>query len=220
MGFMHKPIEHGLIFSDEAGFYPSSLWGHREGKSYFESPTDHTFGLVMSGQPELESPDRGRFSLPSGMYFSVPGKFSLSGTADVALFRRSGYRGLFLIGGPVESRGRLCYINDASTTLICPPPRNGDPCLNLLTFPPNILQSAHIHPTVRLGAVIGGSGECVLGKDERIKLRPGLVFQIEAGLVHSFSSGEHGLSVVAYHPDSEGGPTDSNHPMLVRTYLK
>jgi mannose-6-phosphate isomerase-like protein (cupin superfamily) len=65
--------------------------------------------------------------------------------------------------------------------------------------------------------VLSGSGDCVLD-DGRVPLRPGLVFAIDPGIRHCFESGAEGLSVAAYHPDSEGGPTDESHPMLNRTY--
>jgi hypothetical protein len=54
----------------------------------------------------------------------------------------------------------------------------------------------------------------------RQALKPGVAFVIEPNLLHSFESGPDGLNVIAYHPDSEGGPTDESHPMLNRTYLK
>lgn len=37
---------------------------------------------------------------------------------------------------------------------------------------------------------------------------------------HSFFADEEGVSVVAYHPDSDCGPEHNNHPMLNRTYDK
>lgn len=189
------------------------------GHQGFQCPYGHHFGFVMSGTVLMESDGRS-FSLITGMYFSVPTAFSLSGDGKVVLFLRHGYRGLFSVGGPVENRGRLSYIDNATTTLICPPPRNGDPCLSFLSFPPRIVQTQHIHPTVRLGAVISGSGFCVLGSGEKSALHPGHVFVIEEQTVHSFESGDSGLGVIAYHPDSEGGPTDSHHPMLLRTYMQ
>lgn len=212
-------ISHAAVLDFTTGMYPSQLIAHREGTTALSDASSHYFGIVISGAAQLEFDGMPSFPLAQGMYFSVPGACRLRGVADAAVFRRFGYRGLFSVGGPVERRGRLAYIDGCGTTLLCPPPRNGDPCLNLLTFPPNVKQSSHNHPSLRLGAVIAGAGVCV-GPGIREDLRPGQIFSIEDSTVHCFESGPDGLSVVAYHPESDGGPVDHNHPMLNRTYLR
>jgi quercetin dioxygenase-like cupin family protein len=218
MNFHARSIESGILYEKIEQAYPSSLLGHKGDLTSLNDPRTHSFGIVTSGKLQL-SMGNDSFTLRAGMYFSLPGIGQIQGDGEAALFQRHGYRGLFSIGGPVEKSGRLTYIDHCTTTLICPPPRDGDPCLNLLSFPANLKQSAHIHPTIRLGAVISGSGHCVLASG-RQALKPGVAFVIEPNLLHSFESGPDGLNVIAYHPDSEGGPTDESHPMLNRTYLK
>lgn len=218
MNFLARAIESGTLYEKIEQSYPSTLLGHKGDRNSLLDPHTHTFGIVTNGKVQiLRGEDT--FTLGKGMYFSVPGAFQIQGDGEAALFQRHGYRGLFSIGGPVEASGRLTYIDHCTTTLVCPPPRDGDPCLNLLSFPANLKQSVHIHPTIRLGAVISGSGHCVLPSG-RQPLKPGLAFVIEPNLLHSFESGPDGLNVIAYHPDSDGGPTDESHPMLNRTYLK
>lgn len=218
MKFFARAVEHGALYEKIEQAYPSSMIGHKGDATSINDPRTHSFGIVIEGKIDIEWAESS-FTLGAGMYFSVPGAFRIQGGGEAAIFQRHGYRGLFSIGGPVEKSGRLTYIDHCTTTLICPPPRDGDPCLNLLSFPPSLKQSAHIHPTVRLGAVISGSGHCVLA-DGRHALKPGIAFVIEPNLLHSFESGPNGLNVIAYHPDSDGGPTDESHPMLNRTFLK
>lgn len=218
MNFLARAIESGALYEKIEQAYPSTMLGHKGDTTSLRDPHTHSFGIVTRGKIQLHS-GGDSFSLREGMYFSVPGVCQIVGEGEAAVFQRHGYRGLFSIGGPVEQSGRLTYIDHCTTTLICPPPRDGDPCLNLLSFPANLKQSAHIHPTIRLGAVISGTGHCVLAAG-RQALKPGMAFVIEPNLLHSFESGPDGLNVIAYHPDSDGGPTDESHPMLNRTYLK
>jgi hypothetical protein len=44
-------------------------------------------------------------------------------------------------------------------------------------------------------------------------------WRIPTGSVHSFYTRETPLDVIAWHPDSDFGPTDENHPMRNRTIL-
>ena len=218
MNFLARTIESGRLYEKIEQAYPSTMLGHKGDTTSLIDPHTHSFGIVTRGKIQLHIGEDS-FTLREGMYFSAPGACQIVGEGEAALFQRHGYRGLFSIGGPVEPSGRLTYIDHCTTTLICPPPRDGDPCLNLLSFPGNLKQSAHIHPTIRLGAVISGTGHCVL-QGSRQALKPGMAFVIEPNLLHSFESGPDGLNVIAYHPDSDGGPTDESHPMLNRTYLK
>jgi len=126
-----------------------------------------------------------------------------------------------MLGGPVERRGRLRYINQCSDTTLVQPVRRGDPCLNLLYFPPDIYQTAHTHPSDRIGVVVSGRGSCHVGRENfKVPLNPGTIFHIEPECLHRFSTdaGEE-LRVIAYHPDSDCGPDDDNHAMINRTIV-
>nr|MBP9839320.1 AraC family ligand binding domain-containing protein [Pseudomonadota bacterium] len=128
--------------------------------------------------------------------------------------------GLFSIGGPLEDKGRLKYINNCSDTLLVPPPKLGEPCLNALYFPANTVQTSHTHPSFRVGIVSSGAGFC-LTQNSQYELRKGTVFLLPENTIHSFKTvGENSsLVVFAFHPDSDFGPTDENHPMINRTII-
>lgn len=158
------------------------------------------------------------WQLLPGMYAAIPGACRLQSRAAMVITRH-GYRGMQSFGGPVEAQGRLRYIDGCSDSLLIPPVRRGDACLNHLHFPPGIDQTAHTHPSVRIGLVIGGQGECVT-PSATIPLRAGLLFAIPPNGLHKFRTGVVGMDVIAYHPDSDCGPTDEDHPMLNRTLVE
>lgn len=139
------------------------------------------------------------------------------------LILRYGYRGIDLVGKS-EKRGRLSYIDGCTDSLLVMPPRLGDPCLNYLHFPMGIDQTQHLHPSIRMGIVIGGKGEAFQKPDGKREgwekdLVKGMMFCLEEGEVHSFRTAENYMDIIAYHPDSDFGPSDTNHPMLNRTYI-
>jgi hypothetical protein len=195
--------------------FPSSLSAWNNTKQQLPPDSFH-FGFVLHGSAELSSP-LGNFTLKEGMYFSVRGEGTISQGYGVVMSRYQ-YRGLFSIGGPVENTGRLRYIDGCSDTLLIPPPLLGDPCFNLLHIPRGTKQTAHTHPSLRFGAIFKGSGECVL-PDTRIPLSPGLIFSIDAHALHSFHTHDSDLLAVAYHPESDFGPTHEVHPMVNRTII-
>lgn len=94
----------------------------------------------------------------------------------------------------------------------------GDPCLNLLHIPPHTRQSRHTHPSHRIGVILSGVGECVT-PNATIPLVPGIVFVIPQNASHSFRTSGQALRVIAYHPESDFGPTDESHPMVNKTIL-
>jgi mannose-6-phosphate isomerase-like protein (cupin superfamily) len=71
---------------------------------------------------------------------------------------------------------------------------------------------------MRVGMVIRGHGACVT-PTETIPLMPGRVFVIRAEGPHRFRTTDSEMSVVAYHPDSDFGPTHEAHPMINRTMV-
>ena len=175
------------------------------------------FGFVLEGTAELTCA-QGSFSLRPGMYFSVPGEIRIEGEGRGFAVCRNRYRGFFSIGGPVEEKGRLNYIDGCTDSLLIPPVKWGDPCLNLLHIPPETEQSRHTHPSIRVGVIVSGSGECVT-PEKRYSLNPGVLFVIPAEAEHSFYTKDEALRVIAWHPDSDFGPTDEVHPMVNRTIL-
>jgi quercetin dioxygenase-like cupin family protein len=173
------------------------------------------FGFVHRGPATIHCA-AGRFTLRAGMYFAVPGELSVDGGGGLLVTHPS--TGLMQIGGPLEPTGRLRYIDGCTDTLLVAPPTRGDPCLSALYFPPHTRQTAHTHPSLRVGIVAAGEGACLL-PGARLPLRPGLAFVIAADAEHSFATEGAPLIVVAYHPDSDHGPTHADHPMINRTFI-
>jgi len=179
----------------------------------------NTYGYVMEGEAEIN----GKI-ISQEQYFSYwslePQKITYTG--KLVVFTRVGYKGQNCIGGPIEERGRLTYIDGCSDSLLIYPPRFGDPSLNQLYFPNNITQSFHTHPSIRLGVVAKGAGFATLknGEDEyEITLATGDMFCLEESELHRFRTTAREMTIIIYHPDGDWGPTDHDHVMKNRTYV-
>lgn len=201
--------------------YPSSAFKLEYGEigdlGYWNSsPISHTYGYVLSGNVILQNSKQ----CSAGEYFSFWSLDSqkITYTGKVVLFVRHGFKGMNLLGGPIEDKGRLTYIDGCSDSILIPPPRLGDPSLNQLYFPPNIEQTFHTHPSIRLGVIAKGGGFACL-KDGDLPLSTGDMFCLEEHELHRFKTEGNSMTVVVYHPDGDWGPTDHNHIMLNRTYL-
>lgn len=201
--------------------FPTVLWAwnSKEDKGFlsFEHSEDSHYGFVQEGMSTLFT-EFGVFPLHTGMYFSVKGKFNIIGGKGIVITRLD-HQSFFHIGGPVEPAGRLKYIDGCTDSLLIPPIKKGDACFNLLCFPEGIDQTEHTHPSDRIGVIYSGRGECVTPEGV-IDLEPGMIFRIVADGPHKFRTlkGEP-MSVIAYHPDSDFGPTDQVHPMINRTIV-
>jgi mannose-6-phosphate isomerase-like protein (cupin superfamily) len=155
--------------------------------------------------------------LDLGCFALVPGGAYVFGGTGLAIYTPA-YVGLAQAGGPVEASGRLKYIDGCSDSLLVCPARIGEPCLNLLHLPPHTAQTAHTHPSERIGIILRGAGTCRTPEGEHA-LGPGMFWWIPPGAVHAFHTGEDSLDVLAWHPDSDFGPTHDAHPMLNRTIV-
>lgn len=210
--------------------FPSYLSAWSEGISLDANDTHYLY-CMATYTPEhsfayLERIDQQgtvhSFALTEGMYACVPGSAYVHGGKGIVVSREN-YHGFFSLGGPAEKEGRLKYIDGCTDSLLIPPIKLGDPCLNLLYFPPDIDQTKHTHPSDRIGLVMSGEGRCHHWDDDIehiIRLTPDLIFCIHTDGPHKFSTpyGEE-MRVLAYHPDSDFGPTDQFHPMLNRTIV-
>ncbi|MEZ4223577.1 MAG: AraC family ligand binding domain-containing protein [Polyangiaceae bacterium] len=184
----------------------------------FGQPTSTCYVVVIDGVVHAKVSGF-ELSMSAGAYFSSPGEIELGVEGRAAVIERYGFRGL-VTAGRWEPTGRLTYIDGCSDTLLVPPPREGDSCLNHLHFPPGITQSIHSHPSIRLGAVSAGRGTAYGPGGWEQPLRRGSVFLLDPHEAHAFKTASESLDVIAFHPDSDWGPTDSVHPMLNRTYLR
>lgn len=219
-GFLTITAKNGLLHSDDDGKFRTLIFGFTQRKA-LELPSDHThFGVVISGEILLAYPGRRR-SLEAGDFFSVVGPARIeSSTGRGAVTSAYGYQGLNVIGGEIEERGRLKYIDGCTDTLLVPPVRKGDPCYNHLHFPKKITQTPHTHPSIRAGIVYRGQGECVIPEsDFAIPLSPGDIFIVKANTVHSFNTRHNEMDIIAFHPDSDTGVTDDDHPMVNQTIV-
>ena len=214
--FLHTCPGPGTLFDFSTGSHPALVSGWCDSEIDVPDGSTH-FGFVSRGHVRLRCAS-GAFDLNHGMYFAVPGAMRVAGHGTGMVVSMTGVRALFQIGGPVEAKGRLRYIDGCSDTLLIAPPLRGDPCLNLLHIPPGTNQTAHTHPSLRVGIVVDGAGSCRTPEGDT-PLTPGLVFAIPTGRRHSFHTDRRSLRIVAWHPDSDCGPTDDDHPMLNRTVV-
>lgn len=209
-------LKTGCLLASCDEQFPTALHGWNE--SALELPNSGThFGFVHSGTAVLRSA-AGEFAIGAKMYFCVPDSFSIAGGSGIVVTRQN-FTGLFSIGGKIEAHGRLRYIDGCTDTLLVAPPVLGDACLNALYFPLKIRQTPHTHPSVRVGIVAAGTGECVL-TDKTIPLKTGQAFVIAPETLHSFNTQTEKMIVIAYHPDSDFGATHENHPLINRTIVE
>jgi hypothetical protein len=178
------------------------------------------FGFVAAGAATIGDA-HSETRLSKGQWFCMPKGCQISALdpdTRVVISQKTGFTGLRAFGGPIEPLGRLKYIDRCSDTLLAPPPLLGDPCLNHLHFPLGIEQTEHTHPSVRCGVVAGGSGWCETPYGESAR-EPGLAFLIPTDGRHRFVTDTEPMDVIAYHPDTDWGPTDEEHPMVNRTLV-
>jgi quercetin dioxygenase-like cupin family protein len=216
----------GELLHDDTGKSNSVLYGfENESPEHLDNrqatiPNDGAcFGFIVTGRASLQ--DRNvNWRINTGQWFSVPSGLVLNLTANtrVVIAQSVGYQGIYAMGGPIEPQGRLRYIDGCSDTLLCAPQLLGDPCLNHLHFPTGIKQTAHTHPSLRAGIIAKGQGVCVANQQE-IPLTAGSLFYIAKNTEHCFITECSTMDVIAYHPDSDWGPTHNDHPMINRTWV-
>lgn len=190
--------------------FPTSFYSWKEDSLELSAGGTH-FGYVFKGDSLLKT-NLGSFSLREKMFFCVPDNFMIEGGEGV-IITRIGFVGMFSLGGQLEEKGRLRYIDGCRDSLLIPPILKGDPCLNALYFPKSITQTPHTHPSVRVGIVAKGRGECVT-PDGVFPLEAGSAFVISPEALHSFNTYDDEMVVIAYHPDSDFGATHEEHPMI------
>lgn len=204
---------NGLLREDRTAGFTSRLFGYDGvalGGARLNLRRNHStfYGFVTGGRAFING-----VSCFSGMWFALPTdlRLQLDPQAAVMVVELEGYTGLPTWGGPIEAKGRLKYIDRCSDTLLVGPLRQGDPCLNHLHFPEGIDQTQHTHPRVRMGMVVRGKGMCH-ADGNKVPLAPGLLFSITPDGLHKFSTldGES-MDVIAFHPDSDWGPTDEEN---------
>lgn len=217
--FITLKIGSGLLHEYDDGKFKTLVFGFIP-KTIVNLPEEHTFlGILISGTMYIKSKNVER-KIVAGDFFSIIGPAKVYSNGSGIASSVYGYRGINMLGGPIEQEGRLRYINGCTDTLLVPPLRKGDPCLNHLHFPTNTIQTPHTHPSVRINIVYRGSGVCLVPEEDReVPLVPGYVFVITTETIHSFNTMDKSMDVITFHPDSDVGMTDDNHPMVNRTIV-
>ena len=197
------------------------LKGETSREAHLRLPAGPThFGFVWQGSVELKrAAQADGFPLSAGLYFSLAEAAVLRAQEGLCVvISQHNQQGQFTVGGPIETVRRFPYIDGGTTSLLVPPIVLGDPVLNALYMPPNVDQTVHTHPSDRIGLIIRGSGQCC-GDSSCDDLLPGTLFHISANQAHRFVTTGQGLDLVVFHPDSDMGFSDRNHPMLSRTLV-
>lgn len=212
-------IQTGLLMDLSQDTFPTRVYGWNDGPLSLTPDATH-YGMVTEGKAFLHVQEE-TYPLRPGMFFVQPGSGCIEGDwkGRGLVISRLDYQGLRQIGGPLEAAGRLRYIDGCSDTLLVCPPVLGEPCLNHLHIPAHTRQSSHTHPSVRIGVILRGSGECHT-PEQVFSLQPGMAWLIPTGSLHAFHTAAQTLDVIAWHPDSDFGPTHENHPMINRTLLQ
>ncbi|MEL6468519.1 MAG: cupin domain-containing protein [Cyanobacteria bacterium J06623_4] len=204
-----------------SGDHPAVRVRTWQGEKVLLSDCGTHYGFVWQGTASLRRKlSLAPFPLTAGMYFSVAEASTLDGSlsSGMVVTYENFSQGHFLVGGPMATQGQFAYIDGGTTSLLIAPMTVGDPCLNALYMPPNVDQTVHHHPSDRIGIVVQGIGDC-FADGEGYALTPGTVFHIPAHQKHRFCTYDQALHLVVFHPDSDMGFSDRNHPMLRRTLV-
>ncbi|ACU63487.1 cupin domain-containing protein [Chitinophaga pinensis] len=215
--FQKLSIQTGVLYTNADRTPNYSIIGV-SGNKISLPPGVAYFGIVYQGH--ITVTDKfGTCTLSAGMSFVVSeGEVDASRLPDGQgiIIRMENYKGLRQFCGPIEDEGRLKYLDNCYDTIIVSPAKSGDPCLNHLHIPKQVKQTPHTHPSDRVGIVIKGQAECIL-KNETTMLQPGHLWVIPPDCLHSFNTYNEAIDLITWHPDSDFGPTDDNHPMINRT---
>lgn len=213
-------LSHGLLLDVSDTPHPARVYGIAGDRLALRDEPGTVYGYCWRGSITIH-PDGGRPRTAfEGDFFAVsmPHGGRFSGGSGYAI-HRLGFEGMTMVGGPVENRGRLRYIDGCSCTELIAPLRVGDPTLQFLHFPRGIRQTHHTHPTLRAGLIHAGKGRCWTEAGHQ-ELRPGRMFILTPDAPHGFETDESTMDLTVCHPDSDVGPTDEENPMLSRTIVE
>lgn len=248
--FISFPNDRSGVVYDQSKHakYPIVYYNVINGNGLHYVRKDCSYYLyVYEGAVKVLRYDHKAFTvLVAGQYASLSGDWAFCGDdakgkaivievhQNEGLYPQTKFKAMNVYGGPIEDQGRLMYIDGCTDSLLIPPVKMGDPCLNHLHFPSNIVQTPHTHPSHRIGIVAKGHGECITPFGN-LDLVEGMIFVIKEwdgesygiGLdlerhpvgTHCFHTYDSSMDVIAFHPDSDFGPTDVNHPMINRTIV-
>lgn len=216
---------HGLLVNDGAG---TRIYGFDSRVFHTEMPaidviTGGCFGYMHQGSMLIRDDNNRPMEVKAGFWFSTSSHFfieMISHDYKFAVWQREGYHGN-LQTGFVPYIGQLNYIDGCKDSILHAPIRKGEPCLNALYMPEGVNQTMHTHPSTRSGFIIIGGANCET-PEELIPLETGDIFFLQTDAKHKFRTDHQEaciMKLVAYHPDSDFGPEDENHPMINRTIV-
>lgn len=216
----------GLLVDDQKGSRVYGFENHSEhrGLRQIEIPENlgGVFGYVADGTIQVS--DNGLVSeITQGRWFSTRKGATINFVSEkyrISVWQKADYYGSNA-NGLVEDYGRLNYIDGCKDSILFSPISKGEPCLNALYMPEKVHQTMHTHPSTRTGFIIVGGARAIT-ENKDINLETGMIFYLPTDLKHKFRSdlGENVMmKLVAYHPDSDFGPTHEEHPMINRTIV-
>lgn len=201
--------------------FPAQVYSHIPGETTELGNVGTHFGYVLKDESMnvAKAPNGREYPLYPNTMFSFPDAIKIAGKARMRIFTALGQKGLLNITGDIGDWGRQNYIDGCTSTLHISPVMKGDACMNSLYFPEAVEQTQHTHPSIRAGIVSSGEGICKTPVGD-IPLQEGNSFFLPPETWHSFHTAKgKTLGVVAFHPDSDFGPTHEDHPMLNRTHF-
>lgn len=238
----------GILFNDDThAQYPIRYYNVINGVGIIPESGHSYYGYIYKGSIELYTTSRYSQYLSEGMYFSLSEVFELRNFTNelskvivievvngAGNYGQDKFSAMYQIGGQIEDKGRLKYIDGCTDSLLIAPVKKGNPCLNHLHFPAQIDQTQHTHPSHRIGIVANGQGECITPFGN-LPLEKGTIFIIKEwdnisysiapdgkrypNGQHAFKTTDSVMNVIAFHPDSDFGATDEIHPMINRTIV-
>jgi len=205
---MFKLINDDFVHNDRHRIYVSKVDGNRS----FASKETTRF-IMCNGDLKSE-----KFKFSGVFAASVNVEFEIVGHGIVIDLFGYNFPDQYICLINPGLPGNLSYIDGCSNSNLVSPCRNGDPCINYLYFPKFIKQTFHVHPSIRIGMIISGSGVAEFN-DRSQELNIGDCFILNRFESHRFITNESDMSLIAFHPDSDDGPTDEYNPMKSRTYI-
>jgi mannose-6-phosphate isomerase-like protein (cupin superfamily) len=208
---------NGKLANDDEGV---TIYGFSKGPAKLPATGGACFGLIESGGASIKL-GVGRQLLYGPTWFTTEaGLDMLVFEGRVLVIQKPDYVGMN-VAGQLQDYGRLNYINGAKDTQLFGPLRFGEPVCNALYMTPGIHQTMHTHPSTRAGIIVAGKAFCETPSGKHA-LEPGVIFYLPTNGRHKFRTDETGepLILFAWHPDSDFGPKDEDHPMLNRTMVE
>lgn len=217
-GMVNEPFRKKCDFKNLGS---ASVLALADGDIYRVNPEfGSVFIMVMNGiLPVLTDQGETLCILKAGCHAELTTNCTVYSRGYAFVIQTHYYRGLTRIGLQLEERCSLRFIDGCMDSLLISPLLKGNPCLNFLYIPPNTTQTLHTHPSARLGLVISGRGVCVL-ESGQIDLSPMTFFIVQDNILHQFLTTDSDLRIFVFHPDSDFGPSNEEHPMINRSFIE